>query len=293
MYIIEAQLVEMRAGSYEALIDQLEQAASVALQRPVRAVATWADRAVVVDDDEVFSRVNYDCANGVLALRGCEPYAVASIGEAAIPRYVAGQVRALVRDVAEGRCMGADSRMRMRNLAHLVEAGERYWLVDAVTEIEAAQDAAWHKWYTADAERIRQRMWGEVRAREARVPRPVVGRPDVGIPAGELRTAVEGLRAVYAQILDECRRIRFDEDKADLDAIRSSLIGEAEAMVAALARAERLMLEDVPRDVARMARAHEACAERARHMVIVAGYLAQRGRDPNEQGDGDDGTADH
>jgi hypothetical protein len=295
MYITEAQLAEMRAGSYEALIDQIERAASAALQRPVRAVATWVDRAVVVDDEERFERVDYDCVGGAVALQGHGPYAVAAIGEAEVPRYVAGQVRALVRDVAEGRCAGEASRMRMRNLAHLIEAGERYWLVDAVAEIEAAQDAAWQRWYLADSERIRRRMWGEVRAREARVPDPATfaGRPDTGIPVGELRMAVEGLKAAYAQILDEGRSVRFDKGEADLDAIRSSLIGEAEAMVAALTRAERLMLEDVPRDVARMARAHGTCAERARHMVIVAGYLALRGRDPNEQGDGDDGTADH
>jgi hypothetical protein len=295
MYITEAQLAEMRAGSYEALIDQIERAASAALRRPVRAVATWADRAVVVDDEERFARVDYDCASGVVALRGHGPYAVAALGEAEIPRYVAGQVRALVRDVAEGRCAGAESRTRIRNLAHLVEAGERYWLVDVVAEIEAAQDAAWQHWYLADAERIRRRMWGEVRAREARVPDPeaFAGRPDVGIPVGELRVAVEALKGAYAQILDEGRSVRFDRGEADLDAIRSSLIGEAEAMVAALTRAERLMLEDVPRDVARMARAHGTCAERARHMVIVAGYLAGRGRDPNERGDDNDGTADH
>lgn len=295
MYITEAQLAEMRAGSYEALIDQIERAASAALQRPVRAVATWVDRAVVVDDEERFERVDYDCVGGAVALRGHGPYAVAAIGEAEVPRYVAGQVRALVRDVAEGRCAGAESRTRIRNLAHLVEAGERYWLVDVVAEIEAAQDAAWQHWYLADAERICRRMWGEVRAREARVPDPATfaGRPDVGIPVGELRVAVEALKGAYAQILDEGRSVRFDKGEADLDAIRSSLIGEAEAMVAALTRAERLMLEDVPRDVARMARAHGTCAERARHMVIVAGYLALRGRDPNEQGDGDDGTADH
>jgi hypothetical protein len=282
-YITEADLATLREGSYEGVIEGVEVAASAALGRDVRAVATWADHAVVVDDAERFTRVAFARAAGAITVEGHAPYeAVATRGEDAIPAYVAGQARALVRDVAEGRADPAGVRTRVRHIAHLIEAGERYWLVDAVAELEAARDDAWHAWYAADAERIRRKVWGEVRAREGRVPTL----PAEGATAAGVRAATEALGAALAQILDEARSVTFDKKGTDLDAIRCSLIGEAEAMVAALQGAGRLMLEDVPRDIARMARAHAACAERARHMGIVAGYLAQRGRGANERGDG-------
>ena len=284
-FITEAPLATVREGSYEGVIEGVEVAASAALGRDVRAVATWADHAVVVDAAEAFERVDFTKRAGAITVKGHEPYkAISTLGEAAIPAYVAGQVRALVRDVAEGKCEGDQSRMRMRNIAHLIEAGERYWLVDVAAELEAARESAWMDWYQADVEGIRRKVWGSVREREGRVPGAVA--PEAMTAPG-VRTAVEALQAAYAQILDEAHSVTFDKKGTDLDAIRCSLIGEAQAMVAALQGAGRLMLEDVcPRDIARMARAHAECAERARHMVIVVGYLAQQGHGANERGDG-------
>ena len=282
-FITEAQLAAVREGSYEGVIEGVEVAASAALGRDVRAVATWADHAVVVDDAERFERVAFRKVAGQVTVQGHEPYAgIATLGEEAIPAYVAREVRALVQDVAEGRCAGDQSRMRMRSIAPLIEAGERYWLVDAAAELAAARDDAWHAWYAADVDQIRRKVWGSVREREARIPAVADG-----AAPQELRVAVEGLTTALAKILDEAHSVTFDKSVTDLDAIRCSLIGEAQAMVAALQSAGRLMLEDIaPRDVARMARAQAECAERARHMVIAVGYLAQAGRGTNERGDG-------
>ena len=277
-YITEAALAALCAGSYEAQTAALAEQIAAQVGAPVTVVATWPDEALAVTPAGAWYRIKHTCAEGGPVVEGCLPEAVPTVAADAVPRHVAGLARGLVADIAAGRCAGLDARARVRSLARLVEAGTAYWVADAVAALPA-EDSPWARWYAADAAAIRQRVWGSVRAREERVPGPM---PE-GAPAPAVRAAVAPLCAALTEIIDEARALTFDQQDEALAAIRESLIGEAQAMVAALQGAGRLMQEDA-RDVARVVEALNRGARQARIMTIATGFLQTQARGPNDGG---------
>jgi hypothetical protein len=281
-YITEAAWAALQTGSFEARTAQLEAAAGARLGGPVRIVATFADHAVAVGADERFHRVAYGLdAGGGVVVTEVAAHAVPTLAEAEVPAHVAALAHALVRDVAMGALASDAVGTRVTALARLVEADTGYWAADACVALleRCGADTPWARWYGGATAAIREGVWGSVREREARIPAPLAE----GSDAPAVRAGCTALSTALAEIIDEARGLVFDQTQQTLDAIRASLIGEAQAMVVALERAGRLMTE-TSRDTRRVTTAHGACARQARIMTIATGFLRTQARGPNDGG---------
>jgi hypothetical protein len=269
-YIDKALLASLTAGCLE---DRLDAAAALVEQvRPGETVlATHDDHVLMLGSDQTVRSVRW-AQDGQFVV---EELDIPVIHDDDVPRFVAQEVRSVVGGVRAGSLDGAELCNRLHDIAMMMESGVSYFAADAVKELDTAMDNAWMQWYEADVDAVRARVTGEIRMRESQVPSERfsgVKRDDWTAREADLSKSMGQLRFALGKIVDECAELRFPKEQKELDAIKVSLIGEARAVGAVVERAERLMLD---RDVGQMAVLHDRLIERAKKMVIVAGYLAR------------------
>jgi len=275
-FVQSSEIEKYHEGSFENRILVLQSAIESTVGKRVTMLATHPERALAIDEDGKFHELHFAMHDGHPVGLQDYPADVQVIGEDAMPRFLASELRGLVADGCSGRAL---DRTRVRDLCGLLKRDEHYWLGDVLEAITKAtsDEAPWRKLY----EDQKATVAGRTEEFAGTIPTTRYTR----LPAeklesftDELHDSLVALAGVFARVIDETSAVVFDVGDEKRSAVRNSLIVEAQAAKSLLSKAEKLMTST---DVTRTAEAHDRLAERAKKMVAVVSWL--RPREPKDE----------
>ena len=288
MYVRGEDLAKWMGNSLEARISLVEAAVTAKVGISVDLLATSEDGALFRTPDGKLHEATFTACVGdhgpTVADVEVKPSTIPVHEEAALPRLVGDELRALTADLMDGKAI---ERTRVRSLANLVKTEEVYRVSQVIAKLDeacaATGDEHWFKLYEANQEKIRTAMYGQIRELEAHVPKTAYARlPKTRLTEfePELRESMGLLAKVMEEIIDVIRPLVFDRDDEFFGAIRESLIAEAQTLHGLLAKAGELMRAE---DLERVAVAHDGLCGRARTMEVVSAYITGRAKKGAEE----------
>lgn len=281
-FLSASVLAKLRKGSYEERALSVQYAAEEKLGQTVNVISTTGDGMVLLAEDGSFYTVKYSWdSKGLSGEIDVEKADVPLVED--LDTHLAEELRAVTRALMRGD-VTEETRNRFRDLGRRVESGGDYWLSGISAKIsEACGDDGWFATYSEQREEIRGALKGQIRALEGRVPRTrytKLGAEKMGKYEDDLRESVSVLRKILCETVDSCQDFVFSsEGDTDLEGFKDSLIEEARVVAGMLAKVERLVTKA---DLYEMAQVHDTIADRAKDVMIVAGYLGRSQPQPQE-----------
>lgn len=257
-------LKKLRDGCLEQGIAMIHEELNKAIGSAI-VLATFSDRVICVDENmRIFAVKRSD---GMV-----EDIAVAGVDRDAV-------VGASLHELATDILNGCNVRDRLYEMSGLVKKDVSYFLSDILIEVDQLQrkPSAWLSYYNEHMEEVRSALRGEIRTIEGRVPRTRFGKLSASRASecgSMLRESVNILTELMSQIIDRCDKVVFDGNDDGFDAIKRSLISEANDLCQSLGRAKKLILETVPGNVAIM---HDALSAKIKTMLVMSEYLCGLG----------------
>lgn len=236
-------------------------------------VATFEDHVFLFDSDKKFRKANFIVnESGEYEFKSKRiSNLVQTIEEDELVSHVSDGIKSLVEGILKGDDIDSD---RVIELAALVDKEEIYWMSDINEQLEDVfKKDEWMKMYKANEEKIRTKMYGNVREIEGRIPSVYFSKiSDKNIRefVGEIKESFSVISDVISNSGSICSGLEFENNSDFFSAVSKSLTVEAQAIVGLLGKAEKLITED---NMSVAAKAHDKMVSRARIMTLMSEYL--------------------
>ena len=275
-YIQGSAIEKASKGSIEKMLDGIHEAINDKYSDSLNIVATFEGYVLAFNADKKLRKISFtendDGSIGVIDDRSSK--AIPVIEECDVSAHVAKELRRIAVKLMEGKGV---PRTQVRELSSFVDKEEFYWMSDILSMAEESMgDNDWYKMYNANVERIRTSLHGRIRDIEGRVPKihySKIARGRISEFKNEMSESMGIVGKVFNDLVDDCRRMSFDEKQEFLGVVRESLIVEARTIGGLLGKAEKLLGHS---DLSLVAKVHDKLADRARTMALVSEYLSAK-----------------
>lgn len=273
-YILGSSIEKASEKGLETFLSNVGDAVVERYDGKAVVVSTSMDSVILVNEDGNGMRVSVDLdADGKVVLGEEKAYkAISAISDDRVPSFVSESLRGIATSILEGKPV---KRTQVREVMDLVGKDEHYWVSDILDGMnESISSSTWGDVYSANMDRIRTSLYGNIRNIESKVPKARYTKLPEGKLSGfvgELSDSMEIVSEVYSDVAGKCAGMSFGDDFNK--GVCESLVAEAQVNGDLLGKAARLMRDD---NMSQVAEAHDKMADRARTMVLMSEYLASK-----------------